>query len=93
MHLPVLVLPYHLLPSRWKTLVAVLTQTIPGPHDVPGVFGELALVLGAGLVFAVAGAVGNGAGDVDLVADAAFPAPAPAAADDALLTVTIGVMA
>src|SRR2546425_672102 len=29
MYLPCLVFPYHLSPSRWKTFVSVLTQTMP----------------------------------------------------------------
>src|SRR5512135_2908703 len=73
MYLPCLVFPYHLSPSRWKTLVSVLTQTIPFAGGA-GWLVAWACEAGAGLLAGCSARLGSaGAG---LAAAAGFAAGA-----------------
>src|SRR5262249_52023851 len=93
-HLPSLVLPYQRSPSLWKTLVSVLTQTIPfwGGVRASWSAGAVAVVVVLAAVAAFVVSVALGAGGVVVVAGGAAPAPPAAAAPAAVPTVTSGVI-
>ena len=81
-YLPFLVVPYHLSPCRWNTLVSVLTQTIPAPppgagaeegEAVSGVDGRAAERLGGTVEATGAGGGGGAVCAEDLAAAGAGP--------------------